>query len=276
MVTPDAFGKVVRRYIDDKIERLQAALDKLRGDFRKNRVRSIEVEDGRLKITLESDQALLTPDLSALALQGEQGEKGDTGPEGKQGPQGIRGPEGKQGPKGDRGDRGPQGPTGDRGPMGLRGEQGPKGDKGNPGLPGPKGEKGEQGDPGPKGDKGEKGDKGDKGPRGQSGAGMRVLVNSDAINPASLRAFFGSAISDADGNFSIDFQGAGFSAAPLHMDATAVFDRGSNQSGAHAVILSADKNGCTGRTEGGVDISLGGRSMRPLANVNVTLIAWGI
>ena len=50
---------------------------------------------------------------------GEQGPKGETGPEG---PKGDAGPQGIQGPKGDKGERGPQGP------------EGPKGESGSPGV----------------------------------------------------------------------------------------------------------------------------------------------
>lgn len=49
---------------------------------------------------------------------GEQGPKGDTGPQGMQGPKGDKGETGPQGPKGDKGDTGPQGLQGPQGPTG--------------------------------------------------------------------------------------------------------------------------------------------------------------
>ena len=63
-------------------------------------------------------------------LQGDKGDKGDTGP---QGPKGDAGATGPQGPKGDTGDTGPQGPKGDNGaagPQGPQGETGPQGPAG--------------------------------------------------------------------------------------------------------------------------------------------------
>ena len=72
-------------------------------------------------------------------LNGEKGEKGDTG---SQGPKGDKGDTGAQGPQGEKGDTGSQGPKGD---TGAQGPQGDKGDTGEQGIQGPKGDTGEKG-----------------------------------------------------------------------------------------------------------------------------------
>ncbi|MFR9215540.1 MAG: collagen-like protein, partial [Ruthenibacterium sp.] len=98
---------------------------------------------------------------------GEQGPKGDTGPQGEQGPKGDTGPQGEQGPKGDTG---PQGatptvtvgtvaagtdakvtatPTATGVSLDFVVPAGPQGEKGDTGAQGIQGEKGEKGDTGP-------------------------------------------------------------------------------------------------------------------------------
>ncbi len=110
---------------------------------------SIQIEDSKIKISVDKD--VIIEDLNneitvtfsyidrgtkyelskkimiALAIQGLQGAKGDTG---AQGLKGDKGDTGAQGLKGDKGDTGPQGLKGDKGDTGLQGIQGPKGDNG--------------------------------------------------------------------------------------------------------------------------------------------------
>jgi len=65
-------------------------------------------------------------DIKTLSkLKGEQGNKGDTGP------QGSRGERGEPGPSGDRGATGPMGPAGHEGPQGRVGPTGPYGEDGS-------------------------------------------------------------------------------------------------------------------------------------------------
>lgn len=63
-------------------------------------------------------------------LKGNQGEKGDPGPQGEQGdtgPQGPKGETGEAGPQGIQGETGPQGPAGPQGEPGPQGPAGPAG-----------------------------------------------------------------------------------------------------------------------------------------------------
>ena len=79
---------------------------------------------------------------------------GEQGPKGEIGPQGIQGPKGDTGATGPQGEQGIQGETGLQGPKGDTGPQGPKGETGATGPQGPKGETGPQGIQGPKGEDG--------------------------------------------------------------------------------------------------------------------------
>lgn len=80
--------------------------------------------------------------LSLVGPKGDQGIRGEEGPQGErgfiglQGPQGLQGPRGFTGPKGERGLVGPQGLQGLKGDQGLQGIQGVKGDKGDQGNTG--------------------------------------------------------------------------------------------------------------------------------------------
>lgn len=96
-------------------------------------------------------------DTGAQGIQGEKGEKGDTGERGLQGLQGPQGEQGIQGPKGETGPQGPQGIQGVKGNTGSTGPQGPQGVKGDTGATGP------QGATGPRGETGATGAKGDSG-----------------------------------------------------------------------------------------------------------------
>ena len=75
-------------------------------------------------------------------MQGEKGEKGDTGAQGAQGEKGEKGDTGAQGAQGEKGEKG------DTGAQGVQGEKGEKGDTGAQGAQGIQGEKGEKGDTG--------------------------------------------------------------------------------------------------------------------------------
>lgn len=75
----------------------------------------------------------------ATGATGPQGEKGETG---SQGPQGEKGETGSQGPKGDTGEQGPKGDTGATGPQGPQGATGPQGPQGIQGIQGPSGKDG--------------------------------------------------------------------------------------------------------------------------------------
>ncbi|HEL0016483.1 LPXTG cell wall anchor domain-containing protein [Streptococcus equi] len=142
------------------------------------------VEQFLKKSTGQSEQLYKLYEKDSLGIPGQQGPKGDTGPQcepGLPGPKGDTGPQcepGQQGPKGDtgpQGEPGQQGPKGDTGPQGEPGQQGPKGDtgpQGEPGQQGPKGDTGPQGEPGqqgPKGDTGPQGAPGQQGPKGDTG-----------------------------------------------------------------------------------------------------------
>lgn len=99
---------------------------------------------------LPLDGRVLTPEMTAEALnsyKGPKGDRGEPGPAGPAGPQGERGPEGPQGPKGEDGSIKFEELTDEqkellRGPQGIPGEQGPQGEQGIPGEQGPPGEPG--------------------------------------------------------------------------------------------------------------------------------------
>ena len=94
--------------------------------------------------SLPLDGRILTPEMTAEALnsyKGPKGDRGEPGPAGPAGPQGERGPEGPQGPKGEDGSIKFEELTDEqkellRGPQGIPGEQGPQGEQGPPGEPG--------------------------------------------------------------------------------------------------------------------------------------------
>ena len=100
--------------------------------------------------SLPLDSRVLTPEMTAEALnsyKGPKGDRGEPGPAGPAGPQGERGPEGPQGPKGEDGSIKFEELTDEqkellRGPQGIPGEQGPQGEQGIPGEQGPPGEPG--------------------------------------------------------------------------------------------------------------------------------------
>jgi len=82
--------------------------------------------------------------ISLKGIQGDKGEKGDTGATGQKGDKGDTGATGQKGEKGDTGVTGQKGDTG---------ATGQKGEKGDTGATGQKGEKGEPGTPGQNGSK---------------------------------------------------------------------------------------------------------------------------
>lgn len=100
--------------------------------------------------SLPLDGRVITPEMTAEALnsyKGPKGDRGEPGPAGPAGPQGERGPEGPQGPKGEDGSIKFEELTDEqkellRGPQGIPGEQGPQGEQGIPGEQGPPGEPG--------------------------------------------------------------------------------------------------------------------------------------
>ena len=96
--------------------------------------------------------------ISLKGIQGDKGEKGDTGATGQ---------------KGDKGDTGATGQKGDKGDTGATGQ---KGEKGDTGATGQKGEKGNTGATG------QKGDKGDTGTPGQNGSKIYAGIGSPTIN----------------------------------------------------------------------------------------------
>ena len=85
--------------------------------------------------------------ISLKGIQGDKGEKGDTGATGQKGEKGDTGATGQKGEKGNTG------ATGQKGDKGDTGATGQKGDKGDTGATGQKGEKGEPGTPGQNGSK---------------------------------------------------------------------------------------------------------------------------
>ena len=99
--------------------------------------------------------------ISLKGIQGDKGEKGDTGATGQ---------------KGDKGDTGATGQKGDKGDTGVTGEKGEKGDKGDTGATGQKGDKGDTGATG------QKGDKGDTGTPGQNGSKIYAGIGAPTIN----------------------------------------------------------------------------------------------
>ena len=85
--------------------------------------------------------------ISLKGIQGDKGEKGDTGATGQKGDKGDTGATGQKGEKGDTGATGQKGEKGDTGATGQKGE------KGNTGATGQKGDKGDTGTPGQNGSK---------------------------------------------------------------------------------------------------------------------------
>ena len=110
--------------------------------------------------------------ISLKGIQGDKGEKGDTGATGQKGDKGDTGATGQ---KGDKGDTGATGQKGDKGDTGVTGEKGEKGDKGDTGATGQKGEKGNTGATGQKGEKGEPGTPGQNGSKIYAGIGAPTI-----------------------------------------------------------------------------------------------------
>jgi len=108
--------------------------------------------------------------ISLKGIQGDKGEKGDTGATGQKGDKGDTGATGQ---KGDKGDTGATGQKGDKGDTGATGQ---KGEKGDTGATGQKGEKGNTGATG------QKGDKGDTGTPGQNGSKIYAGIGAPTIN----------------------------------------------------------------------------------------------
>lgn len=108
--------------------------------------------------------------ISLKGIQGDKGEKGDTGATGQKGDKGDTGATGQ---KGDKGDTGATGQKGDKGDTGATGQ---KGEKGDTGATGQKGEKGNTGATG------QKGEKGDTGTPGQNGSKIYAGIGSPTIN----------------------------------------------------------------------------------------------
>ena len=108
--------------------------------------------------------------ISLKGIQGDKGEKGDTGATGQKGEKGDTGATGQKGDKGDTGATGQKGEKGDTGATGQKGE------KGNTGATGQKGEKGDTGATG------EKGEKGDTGIPGQNGSKIYAGIGAPTIN----------------------------------------------------------------------------------------------
>ena len=108
--------------------------------------------------------------ISLKGIQGDKGEKGDTGATGQKGEKGDTGATGQKGDKGDTGATGQKGEKGDTGATGQKGE------KGNTGATGQKGEKGDTGATG------EKGEKGDTGTPGQNGSKIYAGIGAPTIN----------------------------------------------------------------------------------------------
>ena len=102
--------------------------------------------------------------------------------------QGWGNPISLKGIQGDKGEKGDTGATGQKGDKGDTGATGQKGDKGDTGAPGQKGEKGDTGATGQKGEKGDtgatgqKGEKGDTGTPGQNGSKIYVGIGAPTIN----------------------------------------------------------------------------------------------
>ncbi|WP_314286273.1 collagen-like protein [Capnocytophaga sputigena] len=108
--------------------------------------------------------------ISLKGIQGDKGEKGDTGATGQKGDKGDTGATGQKGEKGDTGATGQKGEKGDTGATGQKGE------KGNTGATGQKGDKGDTGATG------QKGDKGDTGTPGQNGSKIYAGIGAPTIN----------------------------------------------------------------------------------------------
>ena len=108
--------------------------------------------------------------ISLKGIQGDKGEKGDTGATGQKGDKGDTGATGQKGDKGDTGATGQKGEKGDTGATGQKGE------KGDTGATGQKGEKGNTGATG------QKGEKGDTGTPGQNGSKIYAGIGSPTIN----------------------------------------------------------------------------------------------
>ena len=108
--------------------------------------------------------------ISLKGIQGDKGEKGDTGATGQKGEKGDTGATGQKGEKGDTGATGQKGEKGDTGATGQKGE------KGDTGATGQKGDKGDTGATG------QKGEKGDTGATGQNGSKIYAGIGAPTIN----------------------------------------------------------------------------------------------
>ena len=116
--------------------------------------------------------------ISLKGIQGDKGEKGDTGATGQKGDKGDTGTAGQKGEKGDTGatgQKGDKGDTGDTGQKGDKGDTGQKGDKGDTGATGQKGDKGDTGATGQKGEKGDTGTPGQNGSKIYAGIGVPTI-----------------------------------------------------------------------------------------------------
>lgn len=96
--------------------------------------------------------------------------------------QGWGNPISLKGIQGDKGEKGDTGATGQKGDKGDTGATGQKGEKGDTGATGEKGEKGNKGDTGATGATGQKGEKGDTGTPGQNGSKIYAGIGAPTIN----------------------------------------------------------------------------------------------
>lgn len=108
-------------------------------------------------------------------------------------------------------------------------------------------------------------------------AQTRAFDTNGAITGA-LKLFIGSTTSDATGQWSVDCSAAGFTAPPLHVDATALgtsTDLASDSPFATVYGDTLTATNISGRTIEGSPVVLGGVGITAAPNTPVTVVAWG-
>jgi len=112
--------------------------------------------------------------------------------------------------------------------------------------------------------------------------GISVYTKDGALKSGSLRVWMGEAVTDTNGNFTVDWSAAKFASAPMHVSVTAVAAAQANVYDRIWATMNSSFNmnsgsgyalrGATGT------IALGGSwtSIRLAASIRVLIMAWGI
>lgn len=112
--------------------------------------------------------------------------------------------------------------------------------------------------------------------------GISVYTKDGALKSGSLRVWMGEAVTDVNGNFTVDWSAAKFTAAPMHVSVTAVAAAQANVYERVWATMNSSFNMNTGSgyalKGANGNIVLGGSwtSIRLAASIRVLIMAWGI